>query len=193
MSGHGFPRVAPPHAGLRKALRVSLRLDASATLAVRPDPADVAVARRAVVGVVREWQVPLAPEQFGDLELLSAELITNAIRYSQATCAVVVRWNGTRVQVEVTDRQPVLPVPHVASPDAEAGRGLVLVEALAARWGTRLRPGGKAVWFEVATPRPEGCFLTAVTTASRRLARTRRSVRRSPVVLGQAQSKGAMR
>lgn len=193
MSGHGSSRAAAPHGDLGEALRASRRLDVSATFLVQPEPADVVVARRAVVEAVRGWRVPLAAERLGDLELLAAEVITNAVRHAQAACVVVVRWDGARVRVEVADTHPGLPVQCGASSDAEGGRGLVLVEALATRWGTGLRPGGKVVWFELATPHARRSVRTAVTAVSGRLARTCRSVRRSGVVRGPAQREGAVR
>lgn len=42
-----------------------------------------------------------------------------------------------------------MPAPRDAPADAEGGRGLALVDALAAAWGTLPRPEGKTVWFEV--------------------------------------------
>ncbi|NBM19675.1 ATP-binding protein [Streptomyces sp. GC420] len=52
------------------------------------------------------------------------------------------------VLVEVTDpRGERLPAVGGGSWDGEGGRGLVLVEALAARWGVRpYPPSGKTVW-----------------------------------------------
>ncbi|NJP47098.1 ATP-binding protein [Actinacidiphila epipremni] len=66
-------------------------------------------ARRAVMRIVREWQVPLAEERLEDLQLLSGEVIANAVRHTQAACSVKVRWTGVRVRVEVTDTSPVRP------------------------------------------------------------------------------------
>ncbi|MFG1810820.1 ATP-binding protein [Streptomyces sp. NPDC049040] len=108
-------------------------------------------ARREVARIVREWRVPLVEEQLEDLQLLSGEVIANAIRHTQAACSVKVRWTGVRVRVEVTDSSPVRPKPRSSSPDAEDGRGLVLVDALAADWGSFHDPAGKVVWFEVAS------------------------------------------
>jgi hypothetical protein len=106
-------------------------------------------ARHKILGMVRTWDVPLSEDTFGDLALLASEVITNAIRCSQAPCAVVVRWTGARVRVEVTDTEPRRPVRGDLQLDAEGGRGLVLVESLAAGWGSAAVPGGKVVWFEV--------------------------------------------
>ncbi|MFJ5608349.1 ATP-binding protein [Streptomyces sp. NPDC093221] len=106
-------------------------------------------ARRKIAALVRSWDIPLADGAYEDLELLSTELITNAIRYSRAPCAVAVRWTGVRIRVEVTDSDPARPRPRHGSVDAEDGRGLLLVEALSAVWGSSPDPAGKVVWFEV--------------------------------------------
>jgi hypothetical protein len=50
--------------------------------------------------------------------------------------------------VEVWDENFGLPTPTRADLDDESGRGLLLVEALTARWGWDLHPSGrgKVVW-----------------------------------------------
>ncbi|MFD4571568.1 ATP-binding protein [Streptomyces sp. NPDC058417] len=109
-------------------------------------------ARRRIVALVRGWDVPLPETTWGDLELLSTELITNAVRHTESACAVAVRWTGVRVRVEVTDVSPARPLPRHGSPEAEGGRGLRLVEALATAWGSAPKSTGKVVWFEVGPP-----------------------------------------
>jgi hypothetical protein len=115
-------------------------------------------ARSRIASSVRGWDVPLPDDVFSDLELLSTELITNAVRYSRASCEVAVRWTGVRVRVEVTDVNPARPHLRHGSPEAEGGRGLLLVESLAAAWGSVPHPAGKVVWFELdpsgGTPLP---------------------------------------
>lgn len=66
-----------------------------------------------------------------------------------------------RVRIGVVDFSKQRPVRGTAGPEDEAGRGLVLVDALAAEWGTELLPWGKRVWAElgdagtpVEPPRP---------------------------------------
>lgn len=59
-----------------------------------------------------------------------------------------------RRNVEVTDtRGEKLPaLPPEPQPDDESGWGLLLVAALADRWGTELyAPSGKTVWAEVGS------------------------------------------
>ncbi|MEW2519026.1 ATP-binding protein [Actinacidiphila alni] len=115
-------------------------------------------ARRRIAALVRGWDVPLPDDILGDLELLSTELITNAVRHTDSSCAVAVRWTGVRVRVEVTDVSPARPYRRPGSPEAEGGRGLLLVESLAAAWGSAPDAAGKVVWFELGpsdrTPPP---------------------------------------
>ena len=83
-----------------------------------------------------------------------SELVTNAITHGSREGDVVVvrayrRDDGGAV-VETWDRSDVLPVVQVADQAAESGRGLLLMEALVRRWGTRpLNEGGKVVWAEI--------------------------------------------
>jgi anti-sigma regulatory factor (Ser/Thr protein kinase) len=87
--------------------------------------------------------------------LLVSELFSNSLRYSRSgapggTVTVTVTAGGGIVRVEVTDRSGP-GVPHLCRDDGdtEGGRGLGLVEVLAARWGWR-RSGGRTVtWFEL--------------------------------------------
>ena len=89
-------------------------------------------------------------------ELLVSELVGNAIRHGGAgedTDAVVLRVTVEQdvLRVELDDCSEHLPeLPDAAGHGAESGRGLLLVSAMAARWGAHALPGGKRVWFEVA-------------------------------------------
>ncbi|MFL5998200.1 MAG: ATP-binding protein, partial [Streptomyces sp.] len=63
---------------------------------------------------------------------------------------------GGTLRIEVTDtRGDRPPCAQPPSADAESGRGLVLVDALADRWGAAPGPyPRKTVWAEVALPEP---------------------------------------
>jgi hypothetical protein len=80
-------------------------------------------------------------------------VIANAVLHSDAPCDVAVTRTDERLRVEVTDADPCLPSVVEAGPNDESGRGLLLVNALADAWGTRLEPTGKTTWFEI-TPEP---------------------------------------
>ncbi|TDC85869.1 ATP-binding protein [Actinomadura sp. 7K507] len=89
-----------------------------------------------------------------------SELATNAIVHGSRAGDVVVvrvyrREDGGAV-VETWDRSDVVPVVPAVNYAAESGRGLLLMEALVRRWGTRpLNEGGKVVWAECATRRSD--------------------------------------
>jgi anti-sigma regulatory factor (Ser/Thr protein kinase) len=88
--------------------------------------------------------------------LLVSELVTNAVIHGDergagtlAAVTMLVRCSGGELRVEVHDRSRGIPVPASLEvpDDSEAGRGLMLVDTLAAEWGYYLTPGGKAVYF----------------------------------------------
>lgn len=82
------------------------------------------------------------------VELLTSELVTNAVRHAHSTARVAVELVGPRVRVSVTDDGPGVPTTGHPSPDAESGRGLELVDSLAKQWGVTTLEIGKTVWFE---------------------------------------------
>ena len=97
-------------------------------------------------------------ERFADVaELLLSELVTNAVEHARVPSGrlIKVRFELVvdRLRVEVHDASPQRPVVRPRAADAEAGRGLVLVRELSARWGCCPRVGGvgKFVWFECTT------------------------------------------
>lgn len=86
-----------------------------------------------------------------DAGLLASELAANAVLHARTDFDVVLYAVSGGVRVEVRDRSGVLPVFTAPSATAMSGRGLVLVQTLAVRWGSQVCPeGGKQVWFEMA-------------------------------------------
>ncbi|WP_405798365.1 ATP-binding protein [Streptomyces sp. NBC_01506] len=94
----------------------------------------------------------LPADALDDVLLVSSELVTNAVRGTDLV-AFQLRIAGRSLYVEVWDRAPGVPEVNHADTDAEDGRGLRLVEALATRWGVcRPRAGGKVIWAELPLP-----------------------------------------
>ncbi|WP_299036075.1 ATP-binding protein [uncultured Pseudokineococcus sp.] len=86
-----------------------------------------------------------------DAGLLTTELAANAVLHARTDFDVVVHRVASGARVEVRDRSSVLPVFTAPSATAMSGRGLLLVQTLAAAWGSEVLPvGGKSVWFELA-------------------------------------------
>jgi anti-sigma regulatory factor (Ser/Thr protein kinase) len=91
----------------------------------------------------------------GDLldqtQLLVTELTTNSVVHAHSPIRLSVFPSQDCVRVEVRDDDPTpLHTPEMPEPDAEGGRGLWLVCALARRWGVNGNERGKTVWFELA-------------------------------------------
>lgn len=99
-----------------------------------PTPRGARLARLLATEQLRSWGLPLNPA-----EHVVAELAANAATHGRVpgrdfrlTLYVV----ASTIRVEVTDTcGDRLPRPQSFAPDAESGRGLVLVDALAHRWG----------------------------------------------------------
>ena len=91
------------------------------------------------------------------VRLLVGELFTNAVKYgarregSRIRLSVAV--TDAHVRVEIGDRGRGFAEGETSMPDveAESGRGLAFLDALADRWGV-LRNGETCVWFELAKP-----------------------------------------
>ncbi len=99
------------------------------------------------------WEWGLLASLGDSAELLVAELITNAVKASQAvTQASSVRlWlmsDFAQILILVWDASPQPPIRVDTSDDAENGRGLMLVEAVSEQWGWCSCEGGegKFVW-----------------------------------------------
>lgn len=110
------------------------------------------------------WGVPDGPHNDAVL-LVVAELTANVATHGrvpgrQFELRLVRDLESATVRVEVSDTHPGRPVRLDAPPGAERGRGLVLVDAVASRWGVAPRRGpGKTVWVTIdcpAPPRPAG-------------------------------------
>jgi hypothetical protein len=117
----------------------------------------------------------ISPKEWGlgDLvetaELLVSELVTNAVK-STGVLDESPKWSALKdlalidvrlvlledgVIIEVVDRDRRPPVIRDQSPDAESGRGMLLVETLSKQWDFFFpTSGGKVVWCEIELPPP---------------------------------------
>lgn len=108
--------------------------------------------------VLRECLCPThLPEEICDTaELLVSELVTNAVKYGRSPVWLLVELRPGLVHVSVSDTSTSLPEPYDADPEAEGGRGLFILDALAGSWGAVAVDSGKYMWFDlpVAAPVP---------------------------------------
>lgn len=104
-------------------------------------------ARRFVDEMLDRWDCRPAIET---LELLLSEVVANAVIHAGSEPEVAVRLLDGYLRVEVSDDSDTMPEPREADEESLGGRGLLILESEAARWGVRPRPGGgKSVWFDV--------------------------------------------
>jgi anti-sigma regulatory factor (Ser/Thr protein kinase) len=100
-------------------------------------------ARQATADIVADLHL----EPLGDdLALVVSELVTNAVRHAEPPVRLEIAADDHRVTVAVADGSPGRPAARPASEEAEGGRGMTLVDRLAAETGVRPSPPGKTVW-----------------------------------------------
>ena len=85
--------------------------------------------------------------------LLVSELFTNAVKYGRpgdSRVRLSLELSDTHVRAEVGDHGPGFTEERVSMPgeDAESGRGLAFLDAIADRWGV-VHDGENCVWFEL--------------------------------------------
>ncbi|WP_327023280.1 SpoIIE family protein phosphatase [Micromonospora sp. NBC_01739] len=120
-----------------------------------------AAARAVVRSVLAEASLD---ELLNEALLLTTELSTNAVEHARTELDVEVSADATGLTVTVSDfaagpvddltvggRNAATEITEVA----ERGRGLLLVDHFASRWGTTYLPSGKGVWFRLDRHHPE--------------------------------------
>lgn len=127
---------------------IATALSASATF--ERDLISSRAARRFVTETLSVWEVG---DLLDNVNLLVTELVTNAIVHADSEAEVAVVLTPTRLRVEVGDQGDALPARREAEDYDTSGRGMALVETLAADWGIDPQPGGgKVIWFELDRP-----------------------------------------
>lgn len=103
--------------------------------------------RHALRRLLRAWGGPGASDV---AELLTSELVTNALIHTDHGAVVTATVVPDNLRVEVRDFVSGLRAPRAPSAEeATHGRGLVLVQELADSWGVEDHGVGKVVWFEL--------------------------------------------
>lgn len=108
------------------------------------------LARLLATEQLRSWGLPLDAAAHVVAELAANAALHGRVPGRDFRLALTV--HGPTLRIEVTDaRAERLPAPVTHPADGEAGRGLLLVEALADRWGVTAGPVPcKTVWAEIS-------------------------------------------
>jgi len=136
--------------------------DVTSVLAVRPAPAAIMQVRHEVARLLVSWELA---EICDDAVLCLSEALTNAVLHARPARPVTITIHRDlrtlRIEIADTGRGMIMHDPGCpADPDAlrpgdelaEHGRGLRVIDALAARWGVDADDAGKRVWFEQDIP-----------------------------------------
>ncbi|MFE2474933.1 SpoIIE family protein phosphatase [Streptomyces sp. NPDC059389] len=123
----------------------ALSSDQVAEWELEADLSLVARARELVVGRLTDWKL----DELGFVtELVTSELVTNAIRYAGGPIGLRLIRDRRVLVCEVSDPSTTHPRLRRARETDEGGRGLFLVAQLADRWGCRFTSTGKTIWTE---------------------------------------------
>jgi hypothetical protein len=94
------------------------------------------------------------------VRLLVSELIVNAVLHAETSAVLRMRLNEDCLRVEVRDGSTRRLCRREYEPNATAGRGLMILDAIADSWGVERAGEGKTVWFELtrhpSLPSPAG-------------------------------------
>ncbi|MEP7054903.1 MAG: SpoIIE family protein phosphatase [Actinomycetota bacterium] len=134
--------------------RSAIELRARATASFPPLITTPGQARAFVRETLATWG---ASEAVDDVLLLTTELVTNAVVHAGTTIDLFIEATDDLLIVSVSDRYAARSLPSVVAAPAETsegGRGLLLVHAIALRWGVEHSTAGKRVWFEIPLDEP---------------------------------------
>jgi anti-sigma regulatory factor (Ser/Thr protein kinase)/anti-anti-sigma regulatory factor len=142
----------------RDAVRLAQRRDPGRrvirNLPPRPDAA--AEARMSTADACAQWGVPIQVAE--RLLVIVTELVGNAVRHAGTPIELSLHCSPHYIHVRVRDRSESLPAMRgPAYPDAESGRGLMIVDAFASAWGSKPTADGKVIWATIRRPSPDRC------------------------------------
>ncbi|MFD0267498.1 ATP-binding protein [Streptomyces sp. NPDC127106] len=147
--------MTPPPAQRTRQMPVTVRVFSQQ---FRSTPRGARLARCLALHELHTWGVPAGGDTSDAAALVLAELTANAVTHGRVpgrNFELVVTLTGDVLRIEVSDtrgeRRPPAPGTVTApAPLDDTGRGLLLVQAVAARWEVRDRPPlGKTVAAEL--------------------------------------------
>ncbi|WP_333761465.1 SpoIIE family protein phosphatase [Streptomyces sp. IBSBF 2390] len=114
-------------------------------------PEAVRHARRFTRRTLRAWGVER--DTLDAALLVVSELVTNALVHTGGPVRLDMSLVNHRLRLAVADSSPRSPMkPASIGWEATGGRGILLVEAVSAAWGTIPVSGGKQVWADLVAP-----------------------------------------
>jgi CheY-like chemotaxis protein len=148
----GYVEKRVPVRHLLQQILVAAAITETALEVVRADlPADPSSVRAART-LLRQALGEEGDELLFALELLTSEVVTNAVRHASSAPRIEAHLGPDTVRVAVHDDDPTLPERREPDLGRPGGRGLHLLDQIASRWGAESTDQGKVVWFEIDRP-----------------------------------------
>ena len=126
-------------------------------MALPSAPRAAGLARQEARDALASWGL----ERLEDIAvLLVSELVGNAVQHARhggSELRLRMTDTGRWLRIEVSDADPRPPQFQCRPGLDESGFGLVLVDALAAKWGVDQAATGKTVWAELGTRQADAC------------------------------------
>jgi hypothetical protein len=106
------------------------------------------IARSAAANACRDWELAdLAP----NAGLIAGELVLNAVEHARCAPQMTLTLHKTEITINVRDGLRCTPPrPQLRCVGQPGGWGLLMVTALATRWGVTVHDNGKTVWVKLA-------------------------------------------
>ncbi|MFD8729463.1 SpoIIE family protein phosphatase [Streptomyces sp. NPDC059611] len=118
------------------------------------DPEGLSDARAIVRQALADWDMA---DLADDAELVTGELLVNVLLHTEGGAVLtleVLPEPVRRIRLSVQDRSSAWPRRRTPGETSTSGRGLLLLDAVATRWGIEPRGEGKAVWCEIGPAPP---------------------------------------
>lgn len=117
-------------------------------------PGSVTQARRFAEAALSEFGLE---DLSWEVVLLVSELVSNSVLHARSDVTLRLETLGPgEVRVDVRDTSAKLPTRRMFSDQSTTGRGLRLLEEVAAVWGVRTEEVGKTVWAVFRRQEPDG-------------------------------------
>jgi anti-sigma regulatory factor (Ser/Thr protein kinase) len=133
-------------------------------------PRGARLARRLTAQQLDAWGHPYDSDVNATAQQVVAELAANAVTHArlpgrdfELRLRLLHPESEPTLRIEVSDPRADRQLRYVTDPDAEGGRGLLLVTLLSRTWGVAERVVGKTVWAELSLKEPESRSRTTIT------------------------------
>jgi anti-sigma regulatory factor (Ser/Thr protein kinase) len=123
----------------------------TAAVDLPPLTSSVPVARHLTLELLGAWD---AAQDRDDAALLVTELVTNVVDHvgGEAVFTLELAMSDGWLRIAVVDGSSIRPIARELDAANPRGRGLALVQEIAARWGSEEHQSGKRIWLELAPP-----------------------------------------